>query len=170
MGQLTTSTGANDLFAPLLVRAMGTVLMFLPLSMTTLGPIPKKDIAAATGFYSLTRQLGGSVGVALLSTLLGSRMAFHRAVLTDKLVVSDPDVQARLATLTNAFLAKGVDVVTAKQRALTILDGGVRLQSSVLSFNDIFWITAVLVVATLPLVFALGKPSRAGAAAAAGAH
>jgi len=50
-----------------------TVMMFIPLSMTSLGSIPKKDIAASTALYNLTRQLGGSVGVALLSTILGSR-------------------------------------------------------------------------------------------------
>ena len=44
----TTNTSSADLFWPLLVRAFGTVLMFLPLSMATLGPIPKKDVAAAT--------------------------------------------------------------------------------------------------------------------------
>lgn len=170
LGQLSISTGAGDLFWPLLVRSFGTVLMFLPLSMAALGPIPKEDIAAATGFFSLTRQLGGSIGVALLSTLLGSRQAFHRSVLTEKLVTTDPDVQGRLAALTNGFVAKGADLATAKQRALAILDGSVNLQSAVLSFNDIFWITAVLVAATLPLVILLGKPKAGGAAAAAGAH
>lgn len=170
LGRLTPTTGAGDLFWPLLVRSFGTVLMFLPLSMSALGPIPKEDIAAATGFFSLTRQLGGSIGVALLSTILGSRQAFHRAVLAEKLVTTDPDVQGRLAALTSGFAAKGADATTAKQRALAMMDGSVNLQSAVLSFNDIFWVTAVLVAATLPLVFALGKPKAGGAAAAAGAH
>ena len=70
VSNLSPQTGADDLFWPLIIRSFGTVLMFLPLSMATLGPIPKKDISAATGFYNLTRQLGGSIGVALLTTLL----------------------------------------------------------------------------------------------------
>ena len=63
---LTSQTGADDFFWPLIIRSFGTVLMFLPLNMATLGPIPKKDIAKASGFFNLTRQLGGSIGVALL--------------------------------------------------------------------------------------------------------
>jgi DHA2 family multidrug resistance protein len=67
LSSLTSATGSDDFFWPLIIRSVGTVAMFLPLNMATLGPIPKKDIAAASGFFNLTRQLGGSIGVALLS-------------------------------------------------------------------------------------------------------
>ena len=71
---MNSGTGADaKLFWPLIIRAIGTVLMFLPLNLATLGPIPKKDVSAAAGFFNLTRQLGGSVGVALLTTLLADR-------------------------------------------------------------------------------------------------
>ncbi len=169
LGTLSTSTGEDDLFWPLLVRAIGTVFMFLPLNMATLGPIPKEDIAAATGFFSLTRQLGGSIGVALLSTFLGTRGTFHRAVLVEHLSVTDPSVQARVATLTGGMIAKGADPATAKQQALTILDGTARLQSSVLAFNDTYFLTGLLVLVSLPLILLLGKP-KAGVKVEAGAH
>jgi len=169
LGTLTTSTGKDDLYWPLLVRAFGTVFMFLPLNMATLGPIPTKDIAAATGFFSLTRQLGGSIGVALLSTFLGSRGTFHRSVLVEHLSITDPDVQARVASLAAGFVAKGADPATAKQRALTILDGTTRLQSSVLAFNDTYFLTGLLILMSIPLVLLLGKP-KAGAKVEAGAH
>jgi DHA2 family multidrug resistance protein len=162
LGRLTTHTSSSDLFWPLLVRAFGTVLMFLPLSLTTLGPIPKKDVAAATAFYNLTRQLGGSVGVALLTTLLGSRTAFHRSVLVEHLSPTDPNVQARLAAMTASMAAKGADAGVAKQQAVTMLDGAARLQSSVLAFNDTFFVTAMLVLIAIPLVFVLGKPPASG--------
>src|SRR5262249_11240456 len=85
LSNLSPQTGEGDLFWPLIIRSFGTVLMFLPLSLATLGSIPKEDIAKATGFYSLTRQLGGSIGVALLTTLLSRREAFHRSVLIEKI-------------------------------------------------------------------------------------
>jgi MFS transporter, DHA2 family, multidrug resistance protein len=168
LGRLSPMTSADDLFWPLLVRAFGTVLMFLPLSMAALGPIPKKDVAAATAFFNLTRQLGGSVGVALLSTILGTRATFHRSVLVEHLNPTDPSVQARVNALTQSFVAKGADLITAKQRALTMLDGSARLQGSVLAFNDTFFITALLVLVAIPLVFLLKKPETASAPA--GAH
>ena len=169
LGRLTTSTSADDLFWPLIVRAFGSILMFLPLSMAALGSIPKKDVAAATAFFNLTRQLGGSVGVALLSTLLGSRTAFHRSVIVDHLSVTDPNVQARVNGLAAGLAGKGADLATAKQQGLHLLDGSTRLQSSVLAFNDTFIVTAVVVLLTIPLVLVLGKPA-AGAKVEAGAH
>lgn len=158
LGMLTPTTSASDLFWPLLVRSFGSILMFLPLSMAALGTIPKAEVAAATSFYNLTRQLGGSIGVAILSTLLGTRNAFHRGVLVEKLAVTDPDVQARLQSFTQGMIAKGADVVTAKQRAYAILDGQTMLQASVLSFNDMFIVTSILIFASIPLAFILRRP------------
>jgi len=158
LGQLSPTTSEADLFWPLVVRSFGTVLMFLPLSMAALGSIPKEDVAAATGLFNLTRQLGGSVGVAILSTLLGTRTTFHRAVLVDHMGVTSPDVQARLSGLTAMFASKGADSITATQRALTMLDGSVRSQAMIMAFNDLFLLTAALIVATVPLILLLGKP------------
>ena len=169
LAKLTPQSGPTDFFWPLIIRSFGTVLMFLPLSMAALGPIPKEDVGKATGIFSLTRQLGGSVGVALLSSLLDGRMTFHRAVIAEKLVASDPAVQARVAMYAGAFASRGSSALAAKGQALAALDGTVRAQASVISFADTFWATAALVVCTLPLVFLLGKPKQ-GAKLGADAH
>jgi len=89
---------------------------------------------------------------------LFARTAFHRGVMVEHLSITNQDVQSRIATLTAGFVSKGVDPVTAKQQALTMIDGGARLQSSVMAFNDTFFVTAMLIIATLPLIFFLGKP------------
>jgi len=61
--------------------------------------------------------------------------------------------------LTSGFMGKGLDPIRAKQTALTMIDGSARLQSSVLAFNDMFFITALLVLFSIPLIFVLGKPA-----------
>jgi DHA2 family multidrug resistance protein len=160
LGAMSPMTGEDSLYWPLIIRSIGTVLMFLPLSMATMGPIPKRDISAASGFYNLTRQLGGSIGVALLSTLLERREAFHRAVLVEKLSSSDPQVAARVAAYTGRFLAAGYSGPDATAHAHKLLDLGVSTQSAVIAFGDCFWATAVLVACTIPLVFLLGKPDK----------
>jgi DHA2 family multidrug resistance protein len=154
---MNPGTGADTLFWPLIIRSFGTVLMFLPLNLATLGAIPRKDVGAAAGFFNLTRQLGGSIGVALLTTLLAQRQAFHRNVIVEKLASADPKTFERVATYTAAFVAKGFDQGTAHLKALHLLDGAVDGQAAIMSFGDTFWITAVMFLVTLPLVLLLGK-------------
>jgi DHA2 family multidrug resistance protein len=163
--------GGHDFFWPLVIRSVGTVFMFLPLQLAAIGPIPRQDIAAATGFFNLTRQLGGSMGVAVLTLVLDRRTAFHHAVLAEKLVNGAPEVTARVQTITSGLAARGLDPATAHQRALALLDGAVHAQASVLSFIDTFWGTALVLVLALPLIFLLGKPpSGVPAAGGGGAH
>ncbi|MFT3697432.1 MAG: DHA2 family efflux MFS transporter permease subunit [Kofleriaceae bacterium] len=160
LGNLSPASGEPNMFWPMIVRSVGTALMFIPLSMATIGPIPKKDIAKASGFYNLTRQLGGSIGVALLSTLLERREAFHRAVLVEHLSASDPQVLGRLAMYTQKFLGLGYSLPDAQAHATKLFDGVVSQQSAVISFGDTFYATSILILCTIPLVFLLGRPPK----------
>ena len=167
LSHLNPQTNEESLYFPLIVRGFGTVAMFLPMSMATFGGVPVKDVAAATGLYNLTRQLGGSIGVAVLTTVLASREAFHRSVLVEKLGASDLPTLERLHALTSGFMAKGFDAEHARRQALLVLDHGVDLQAAVMSFADSFWLVAVVFLATMPLLVLLGKGSRG---TGAGAH
>jgi DHA2 family multidrug resistance protein len=160
LSNMTSETGADDFFWPLIIRSVGTVAMFLPLNMATLGPIPKKDISAASGFFNLTRQLGGSIGVALLTLLLTQRQAFHRAVLVEKMPLSDPAVMDRIHMLTGGFMAKGAVLFDAQHQALAALNGIVNREALVMSFNDTFFATGLLILVFLPLVLLLGKADK----------
>ena len=160
ISNLTSDTGAHDFFWPLIIRSVGTVGMFLPLNMATLGPIPKKDIAAASGFFNLTRQLGGSIGVALLTLLLTQRQAFHRGVLVEKMASGDPAVVERIAMMAAGFMAKGSILVDAQRQALAALNGIVNREALVMSFNDTFYATGILILAFLPLVLLLGNAEK----------
>jgi len=157
LSNLTSQTGVDDFFWPLIIRSVGTVAMFLPLNMATLGPIPKQDIAKASGFFNLTRQLGGSMGVALLTLLLTQRQAFHRAVLVEKMPLGDPALGDRIHALSGAFMAKGAVLVDAQQQALASLNAIVNREALVMSFNDTFFATGAVILVFLPLVLLLGK-------------
>ncbi|HTU59649.1 MAG TPA: DHA2 family efflux MFS transporter permease subunit [Polyangiales bacterium] len=158
MAQLNTHTSDEQLFWPLIVRALGSGLMFLPLNLASISPIPRDDVAKATGLFNLTRLLGGSIGVALMSTILDQRMAFHRSILASHVAAADPQTVERINTLTHAFTSQGASELVARAQALAVIDGAVMRQASILSFNDTFLVTAALVLLILPLVLLLGKP------------
>ena len=168
---LNPDTGVHTIFWPLILRGAGSVIMFMPLSIATLGPLPKKDIAAGAGFYSLTRQLGSSIGIALITTMLARRMAEHRANLVDQISLYRPAAMERIHQLATAFAAHGSDAVTAHNRALGVLDAIVNGQSSLLSYSDIFFYVAVTFVLSLPLLMLFARTGgKAAQEAAAAAH
>ena len=70
---LNPDTGIQTIFWPLILRAVGSVMMFMPLSLATLGPLPQREVAAGSGMYSLTRQMGSSIGIALITTMVTRR-------------------------------------------------------------------------------------------------
>ncbi len=164
---LNPGTGVDTLFWPLILRAIGSVIMFMPLSLATLGPLPPREIAAGAGFYSLTRQLGSSVGIALITTMVERRAASHRADLVSHLSLYRQPVIDRLNTMTAGFAHDG-DLVGARHRAMEMLDHVVNGQAALLSYSDIFFYVALAFVCSLPLLFLLGgRPSRPSPEAAA---
>jgi len=157
LAKITPQTGSDSLFWPLLWRGAMTVLMFLPLSLATLGTLPKKDISAGSGFYNLTRQLGGSIGIAILTTLLDRRETFHRNILLAKLTPYDSETNQRLNALAELFQSRGFDAATAQQQAIAYLSHLVDLQATILSYADIFRFVGVVFLCSLPLLLFLGK-------------
>ncbi|BCU78910.1 DHA2 family efflux MFS transporter permease subunit [Luteolibacter sp. LG18] len=168
---INPDTGTKQLFWPLIARGFGSVMMFMPLSIATLGPLDKKDIAAGSGFYSLTRQLGSSIGIALITTLLARREALHRSVLVERISDFRPQVGERVDLLTNAFAAHSGSKQVAHDQAMGLLDRIVSGQALLQSYEDIFTYVAALFIFTLPLLFFLGgKPNKNAGDAAAAAH
>jgi len=157
LAHINPDTGTDTLFGPLILRGIGTVTMFLPLSIATLGNIPRKDRAAGSGFYSLARQMGSSIGIAVITTLLAQREFVHRARLVEKINIANPSTSARLHLLTGGFDQHTADPVVAHQQAVSLLDQIVNGQAMLLSFADVFFYVAAAFVVTLPLLFFLGK-------------
>ncbi|MEE3715127.1 DHA2 family efflux MFS transporter permease subunit [Tumidithrix elongata RA019] len=164
LATITPQTGTEELFMPLIWRGATTVLMFLPLSLATLGSLPKEAVSSGSGFYNLTRQLGGSIGIAILTTLLAQREAFHKSVLLAKLSPYNLETNERLDLLTGVFQQGGSDATTAHQQALASLENLVNQQAAVLSYADIFHFVGIVFLCSLPLILFLSKP-RSGAKA-----
>jgi DHA2 family multidrug resistance protein len=168
LSQVSIDTGVHDLFWPLILRGGGMGFMFIPLSIATLGAIPKKDIPAASGFFNLTRQIGGSIGVALLATVLENRQVFHYDRLVENISVYNPPAQQFLSQTQQAMMAKGFDAVTAQQMAVAMAEKSTQLHAMIMSFDDVYILVASAFFLSIPLVLFLGRGSKAARPSGAG--
>jgi DHA2 family multidrug resistance protein len=164
LANITLDAGWDQFLYPGLIRGAGTVLMYLPLTLAAVGGIPTKDIGGASAFLSLTRQMGGSIGIALLSTLLVRRTDFHRVVLIEKITPYSNEVSSRLQILTNLWSNQGFSPADAYQHALRMLDRVVEQQAMAISYEDLSWLLGVALLLTLPFVVALSSGKKARAA------
>ncbi len=149
---LTYDSGKGDLFWPLVTRGVALGMMFIPLNAIALAELAPRDLASGTGLFNLTRQLGGSIGIAVLATQLNHVTKGKKALLVDHLVSTSPAVQGRVEALTHAMVAKGASATVAHQQALAILDRTVGVQASVLSFSRIYWISGLVLLSATPLM------------------
>ncbi len=167
LSQINPDTSTTTLFWPLVLRGFGSVMMFLPLSLATLGSLPKSAVAAGSGFYNLTRQMGSSIGIAAITTLLAHREAVHRATLVERITSSSSETNTRLQLLNGAFSRHSADPVAVHHLALHTIDQIINGQALLLSFADVFFYVAAAFIVTLPLLFLLGKGGKLDAVAAA---
>src|SRR5262249_52616142 len=130
--------------------AMGFV--FPPLQVLALATISLDKLANATAAYNVIRNVGGSIGVALATTLLARRSQGHQAALVAHVNPWDPETAQRLAEWTHHFRTQGADAYTAGRQALALLYRGTVEQAHVLAYIDDFWLIAVTFIAILPLI------------------
>jgi MFS transporter, DHA2 family, multidrug resistance protein len=161
---MTAESGSTDFFWPLILRGAGLGLMFVPLTTITLAELAPQELAQGTGLYNFFRQLGGSFGIAGISTLLIRYTAQNRATLVQHVSASDPTSMARLQALTRGMVARGADLWTAKSRALELMDRQLMGQASVLAYGRIYVLSAIIILVLIPLLLLVRRTRGAGGA------
>jgi DHA2 family multidrug resistance protein len=167
LATINPDTGSGDLFWPLVWRGLGSAMMFLPLSIATIGSLPKHLVPAASGFYNLTRQLGGSLGIAILTTMLSRREIANRAALVEHISPLNHTAMDRVGMFTSFFQRLGASAHDAHMRAFGVIDRILDGQAALKSFDDLFTYVGIAFVVTLPLVLFLGRGGDKAAAAEA---
>lgn len=152
---MTLAWGWDNFLVAGLLRGLGVVMVFLPLTIAAVGDCPTEDIQTASSLLSLVRTLGGSVGIACLATLLTRRTDFHRAVLVEKITPYGTEAMGRLAELTQMFQHEGWSHADAVVRALSVMSNQVAQQAALMSYSDIAWLLAVFTAGSLPFCLLL---------------
>jgi DHA2 family multidrug resistance protein len=152
LSNLTYDTGAADLFWPLIARGVSLGLIFIPLTGATMAELTPGEIPQGTGMFNLTRQLGGSLGIAILATTLQRWTTEAKQVLTEQVTITGPDALARLDLLTRGMVTRGMNPAAAHQQALMVMDRMVGAQASVLAFSRIYMISGLALCCSIPMM------------------
>jgi len=152
LSKSSLQSGEKDFFIPLVIRGVGLSLLFVPLTTLALSPLPPKDIAQGAGINNMMRQLGGSFGVALMTTFIARRIAYHRGILLGNFNIYNNSVQERLSTFTSGFLAKGYSSGAASKMANAAMEGVLSRQVALLSYMDAFFVVGLFLLCCVPLL------------------
>jgi DHA2 family multidrug resistance protein len=154
-----------ELFWPQIFRGVGMMMAIVPITNVALGTLPPDRIKNASGLFNLTRNLGGAIGLAILTTMLNDRMDLHLARLHESVNWSRGPATEMLANLTARFHDFGS---SAQPMALKQMFMMARQQATVMSFADVFLMLTVLFVALAVLGLVMKRP--AAVAAGGDAH
>lgn len=153
----TLQSGWDDFIGPLIIRGIGLGMIFIPLNNLALGNLAPQQIAGGSGLYNLTRQLGGSIGIATSATLFTQFQHADRGELLRHVnQFSDATLQ-RLAQLKALLLSHGTPEALVHSKALLLLDAQVSKQAAMLAFERLFLLFGVALLAALPLLLLMQR-------------
>jgi MFS transporter, DHA2 family, multidrug resistance protein len=161
LSRLSLDVGYWDMFIPQFLQGIGFGFIFVSLSTAVLSTIEKPLMTAASGLYNVVRQVFGSVGIAVAATLLTRGEIWNRAVLMEHVTVFGDATSQSLNALSSVLSSQGADPATAGEGALKLLEGMVMRQASMLSYNHVFFLIAVLFSLSMPLVLLVKDAHRA---------
>ena len=154
---ITPDTGVENMYWALILRGIGLGLLFVPITTMSLSTLKGKHIGEGAAFTGMMRQLGGSFGIAIITTSITRFSQVHRVNLIANLDPSKLEVQQRVTQLQHNFMAKGFSSNEALGKAYQILDYSVTKQSTILSYMDIFLYLGILFLCCIPIVLFVKK-------------
>ncbi len=150
--RMTLESGTWDICWLQVVQGFGLGFLFVPLTTLTMSPIPKAETSYGTSLYNTMRNIGSSMGISFVTTLVARRAQFHQQILGDKLTASSAIGQQAMAQLAPFFVHQGFDRVTAAHKAGGLIYRLLQQQAALLSYGDAFYLMGILFLVNIPLV------------------
>lgn len=149
MSRFNLEAGFWTLVWPRVILGVGMGFLFIPLTTLTLSHVAKENMTEATAIYNLLRNIGGSVGVAFVTTILARRAQFHQARLVEHLTPFDTTYRIVKEKLGYLLESRGLEHITPD----ALIHGELIRQSTMNAFNDAFLLVSFLMAMILPFVF-----------------
>lgn len=155
--KMTPDTGTEHFYWALILRGVGLGLLFVPITTLSLSTLKGKQIGEGAAFTGMLRQLGGSFGIAIITTFITRFGQQHRVGLLTHYDASRAEIQQRILQLQQGFQAKGFTPNESLQKAYQVLDFSITKQSTVISYMDIFMYLGILFLCCIPIVFLIKR-------------
>ncbi|VXB01361.1 DSBA oxidoreductase [Burkholderia sp. 8Y] len=166
---LTAQSVGHDFFGSQILRGIGQMLAMMPLNQASMAAVSREESGDAAGLYNMARNLGGSVGLAILGTVIDRRNDFHTEAIRESVTANSVIGQERIASSAAGFFAQTGDMAHAKLQALGQLSMQISQQAVVMTYSETFYVLAIALLACLPLAMLLKTPSfKPGEAPSAG--
>jgi DHA2 family multidrug resistance protein len=136
--------------------------LFVPINTAAYAFLPRDKNNAASGLMNLARNIGGSVGISVVTTMLDRRTQLHLNNLSSNLTSGSAALQSMVQGASRALMAHGASSAGATQRAYALVEGTVERQATMLAYVDCFWFLGVAILAMVPMVFLIKKSKPGG--------
>lgn len=157
-GFMSHDYAGDQLVLSMVVRAFGLPFIITPLSALSTGGIEREQAGSASALFNMLRNLGGSIGTALSSTLVTQREQFHSTRLLENISYADLSVRNWLTQVSHHFVHAGASTWSANEQALQLLSNHVRKESFVMAFNDAFLFVALVLFLGALTTMLMAKP------------
>ena len=155
---LTTQSAGNDFFWSQLLRGAGQIMAMMPLNQASMAAVNNEEAADAAGLYNMMRNLGGSVGLALMGIFIDRQNKLHSDIIRESVTANSPLADSRLSGNTALFVSEHGDTLHAKMQAMAQLANEITRQAAVMTYSESFYILGIALLCCIPLTFLLRAP------------
>jgi DHA2 family multidrug resistance protein len=154
------NSGTWDILIHQINQGIGQTFLFVPLTILVMNPISKEETAYATSLYSVMRNIGSSMGISFVTTVIARRSQFHQSRLSGNLTSSNLLLQQAQQQASAVFAAHGSGPAGSAHQSLGMIYESLQQQAMLLSYIDVFHMMGWLFIFTAPLVLLMRKPKR----------
>ena len=148
------------------IQSIGLPFLFIPINTLVYAGVAPEKNNAVSGIVNLSRNMGGDIGIAFVTTLIARRQQFHQNMLVDRTNHYDPTFSSHLAGLARTFEQAGASTVEATRKAMALIYFQVQHQAATLAFLDALKALAIATGLMVPLLFFTQRARPGGAPAA----
>ena len=160
MGRFSLDVSFGTIVSARMLQGLGMAFIFVPLSTVSYAFIRAADRGAASSLISLARNIGASVGIATMATMISRQAQIHQGILVAHATPQDPAYTAWIAQLTASFASQTSDLAQAAQQAQAVVYRMIEAQARTLAFVDVFRMMSFAFLIVVPMMLLIRKPPR----------